>query len=647
MPKKWPAFAQFQGFGDIDPDHVLRSVARGNRGTLIFATFGSLALFLGSALTPWAVGILLDSGLEQGLTWAILPGALLTVGIIAMRACAGVEEAIVAMLYFRGTIGASYVQVQRYTGIRGGGRQQFSSGEIVSATEGDSRKIGRFLGAISGAIASFTAFGVVVFLMIRASVPLGLLVGIGLPLLLVGMSALMRPLQNRLNEQREERGKLTTLSTDAVVGLRVLRGMGGEDEYNARYQQQSVALREAGIHAALVQSVLGALSTAIPAIYTAVVVSIGLWFIYQGELSRGELVSFFGYMAFLGAPVTMATQLFHAVPDARVAAERMGKLLKIEPLTSDAQCIPGADTAINWAEIGLADPESGTRIHGGEFTVLVGVDPNTAAQVAERLARVDDEQLAYAVVPVSTGDDESLIDLRTIALSTVRQNIVLSQAIAQLFQGRIRSNLAGAHADDLVPRPIAVQMADTGDGTGIAQREHSINLSMPSGETMRSALFVADALDIIESDEALDAHITERGRNLSGGQRQRLALARAVLSNAPILVLVEPTSAVDSHTEARIAQRLQAQRLEQTTVVVSALPILLNHADRVVFLGANGQVEATGTHEELLKNEHYYQVVHRAAGDEAAAGNVAAAGEETGATNATGAANETAAGEEN
>ncbi|MBM7824853.1 ABC-type multidrug transport system fused ATPase/permease subunit [Arcanobacterium pluranimalium] len=694
-PKKWPAFAKFQDFAPIDPDHVLRSIVRGNRGTLALSIIGMSVLFLGSALTPWAVGILLDSGLERGLTTAIIPGLLLTVGLIIVRSWAAVSDAINSMLYFRGAIGSSLVQVQRYTGIRSGGKQQFSSGEIVSATEGDSRKVGMFLSSLSAAISAFISFGVVVFLMIRTSVPLGLLVGIGLPILLVGMSVLVRPLQNRLKDQREERSKLTTLGTDAVVGLRVLRGMGGEDEYNARYEQQSVALREAGIRAALVQSILGALSTAIPAIYTAVVISIGLWFIYHGNLSRGELVSFFGYMAFLGAPVSTATQLVHAIPDARVGAERMGRILKIEPLTSDENCgrdaepgstelsgvalssaeqssaaqrnaeqsgvtqqdavptgtalssvAPGnsapTSTApqIDWKTVDLLEPASGTRVIGGQFTVLVGADPNMAAQIAEKLARVDDDQRAYVVVTAKDVDDqatedqatedettesqaatgktaeEKTIDLCTIALRTVRQNIVLSQAIAQLFQGRIRSNLAGANADDLLPRPIAVQMADTGDGMGVAQREHTINLNMPSSEAMRSALFVADALDIIESDEGLDARLSERGRNLSGGQRQRLALARAVLTNAPILVLVEPTSAVDSHTEARIAQRLQAQRLNQTTVVVSSSPIMLNQADRVVFIGHDGTVAAAGTHEELLKNEHYYQVVHRAAGEE-------------------------------
>ncbi|WP_124054175.1 ABC transporter transmembrane domain-containing protein [Arcanobacterium ihumii] len=623
-PNKWPKLAQFGDFPEIDPDHVLRSIIRGNRIHIGAGILGTFALFLGSALIPWAVGILLDSGLDDGLTSAMIPGALITLGIIVFRAMAAFPDFFNVMLYFRGVIGSSLKQVEKYTGIRAGGRQHFASGEIVSAAEGDSRKIGQFLATFAASISAFTSFGIVVILMIRASAPLGLLVGIGLPVVIIGMSFLITPLQNRLKLQREERSKLTTLGTDAVVGLRVLRGVGGEDEYNLRYREQSTALREAGIRAAFVQSILGALSTAIPAIYTAVVISVGLWMIFEGDLTRGELVSFFGYMAFLGAPVSMATQLFHAVPDARVGAERMGRILKIEALTSDANLVEPAtggiggseatSTRLDWTHVSLRDPKSGVKIQPGKFTALVAADPNVTAEIAHVLARVNDDHQVFAEVADTNG--ETLIDLRSIALGDVRQNVVLSSAIAQLFQGRLRSNLAGQFADVPSPRAIGSQMADTGTGTGVAHRDHEMNARMQPSDAMRSALFVADALDIIDSDDGLDAYVSERGRNLSGGQRQRLALARAVLTDAPILILVEPTSAVDSHTEAHIAERLHAQRLDQTTVVVSASPILLNESDQVVFIDNAGKVVDAGTHAELLLNPLYHAVVHRAAGEE-------------------------------
>jgi len=106
--------------------------------------------------------------------------------------------------------------------------------------------------------------------------------------------------------------------------------------------------------------------------------------------------------------------------------------------------------------------------------------------------------------------------------------------------------------------------------------------------------------------ERLDTTVDERARSFSGGQRQRLALARALLAEPEILVLVEPTSAVDAHTEARIARRLRAARAGRTTVVVTSSPLVLDRADRVVLL-ADGQVVADGVHRELLRSDAAYR----------------------------------------
>ena len=118
-----------------------------------------------------------------------------------------------------------------------------------------------------------------------------------------------------------------------------------------------------------------------------------------------------------------------------------------------------------------------------------------------------------------------------------------------------------------------------------------------------------DVLDVLPG--GLDATVTERGRSFSGGQRQRLVLARVLTTDPEVLVLVEPTSAVDAHTEAAIAERLAEFRRGRTTVVISASPLLLHHADRVAFLDG-ARVVAYGTHDELLATSPaYHRVVIR------------------------------------
>jgi ABC-type multidrug transport system fused ATPase/permease subunit len=122
-----------------------------------------------------------------------------------------------------------------------------------------------------------------------------------------------------------------------------------------------------------------------------------------------------------------------------------------------------------------------------------------------------------------------------------------------------------------------------------------------------AAIETADAVEVLQAlPGGLDGHVEERGRSLSGGQRQRLALARAVLAEPEVLVLVEPTSSVDAHTESRIAQRLRDARAGRTTLVTTSSPLLLDRADHVAFLDG-GRVVAEGTHHELLRRHAGYR----------------------------------------
>ncbi|WP_159058225.1 ATP-binding cassette domain-containing protein, partial [Streptomyces europaeiscabiei] len=125
------------------------------------------------------------------------------------------------------------------------------------------------------------------------------------------------------------------------------------------------------------------------------------------------------------------------------------------------------------------------------------------------------------------------------------------------------------------------------------------------------------AEDIVQGlPDGLGSAIDARGRNLSGGQRQRVRLARALVADPEILLAVEPTSALDAHTEARVAQRLRAAREGRTTLVTTTSPLVLDHADTVLHL-VDGKVAAAGTHRELLAGEPGYRaLVARDAGEE-------------------------------
>ncbi len=121
------------------------------------------------------------------------------------------------------------------------------------------------------------------------------------------------------------------------------------------------------------------------------------------------------------------------------------------------------------------------------------------------------------------------------------------------------------------------------------------------------ALAATSSIDILDAlENGLGSWVEERGRSFSGGQRQRLTLARAILTDAPVLILIEPTSAVDTHTEGRIAARLRDARAGRTTLVATSSPLMLEKMDSI-FLVVDGQVEAQGSHAELTENSAAYR----------------------------------------
>ncbi len=168
------------------------------------------------------------------------------------------------------------------------------------------------------------------------------------------------------------------------------------------------------------------------------------------------------------------------------------------------------------------------------------------------------------------------------SLAQVRERILVVDGDADLFAGSVREVVAGR--------------------------------CEPDDDRIRAAIQVAVAGDVVDATpHGLDAAVSAGGGNLSGGQRQRIRLARAVYAVPDVLLAVEPTSAVDAHTEAAMASRLRVARQGRTTVVTTTSPLVLDQADVVVYL-VDGRAVATGTHQELSRSESgYHGLVFRGA----------------------------------
>lgn len=455
-----------------------------------------------------------------------------------------------------------------------------SSGEIVATVSTDSLRLGQLFDVTARLGGGIVAFFAVSVLMLLSSVPLGLAVIIGVPLVAATLAFLLRPLRAKQAAWREQSGRLTTLGADTVVGLRVLRGIGGEQEFVDRYARQSQRVRQAGVGVAGTQSWLDGLQILLPGVFLVFIVWFGAHLAIDGQITPGDLAAFYGYATFLVLPLRTAVEAAQTFTSGVVSARRVLSVLRTQPAARDRAATASAPPTGS----PLVDVASGLSIEPGLFTAIVDANPDEAAAIATRLGRFDDA--IHREAPVLWGG----VDHTTVPVRSVRERIVVNDANPHLFGGKLLDGI------DILPTR---QPEFTDTSTGRIRR-------------VSAALQTAAATETVEAlPSGIHESVAERGRTFSGGQRQRLGLARALLSDAEILILIEPTSAVDAHTEAQIAERLREARDGETTVVVTASPLLLDRMDRVAVV-RDGRVVGTGRHDELLRQEDDLGELYRA-----------------------------------
>ncbi|MGX6602783.1 ABC transporter transmembrane domain-containing protein [Micromonosporaceae bacterium Da 78-11] len=505
------------------------------------------------ALVPAVVGKAIDAATRHDsrglLTWSSV-----LFGVGAAQAAAGVGRHRFAVTNFLGAMFHTVQVTVRQTGRLGSAlSRRLDTGEVVAIGTSDIRQIGSAIDITARGTGSLIAVITVTVILLTTSAPLGLVVVLGVPVLMAVVGLLIRPLHRRQQAYRAQQGTLTGRAADLVGGLRVLRGVGGEAVVAQRYRVESQLLRAAGVRTARVEALLEAAQVLLPGAFLVLVTWLGARFALTGEITIGQLVSFYAYAAFLVAPLRQLTEALDKLTRGYVSSRRVVTML------STVTDLPDPSSPVVPPAGDLADPESGVVVRPGEFTALVATDPAEAVRIADRLGRYAD------------GATLGGVPLTELELAAVRERILVADNDARLFSGPLRDDLDPAGSDRLA-----------------------------------GALHAAAAADVVEAlPDGLDSEVAERGRSFSGGQQQRLRLVRALVADPQILVLVEPTSAVDAHTEARIADRLAAARAGRTTVVCTSSPLVLDRADRVLLV-ERGQVVADGTHHSLLASEPRY-----------------------------------------
>jgi ABC-type multidrug transport system fused ATPase/permease subunit len=457
--------------------------------------------------------------------------------------------------------------------------RRVAAGEVVAVSTGDVEKIGWFVEAVSRFAAAAITVVLICVGLVLYEPALGVVVAVGVPVLALAVLPLLPRATRRADVQREKAGKATELASDTVAGLRVLRGIGGEELFLGRYRQASQEVRRAAVRSARMWSLISAIQVLLPGLLLITVVWYGAGLARDGRVEVGELVTAFSAVTLLMYPLRHFEEIAMAYSFSRPSAQRAARVLSLERTSYEGERGGLDDAALPAGD--LYDPATGLLAPAGRFTAVVCGDPDAAGLLAERLGghAAEEEKSPSVLLGGVALDDLPLDGARTCVLVQDKDPVLLSGTLWELLDVPASGEVSAEAALR------AAQCGDVLDALAQASEEDS-------GDPMRT-------------------RITERGRSLSGGQRQRLALARSLVTDPEVLVLDEPTSAVDSHTEARIAQGVRELRAGRTTVVFASSPLLLDRADRVAFVH-DGEVAAVGVHRELLySNAEYRAVVTR------------------------------------
>jgi len=553
---------------ELTAGRLIRRSFRRQRGRLTASTLLLSGHQAAEALVPVMIGVIIDQAVSTGhvgklLLWIALLAALFVSLTIFWRF--GARLGITADQ--RETHQLRVEVVERVLDPRGQ-RTGLRAGEIMQIGTSDAELTMNAMHAVGFAVAACTALAVSAVSLLTINLPLGLSVLIGVPVLVAGLQVLSPLLTRRATAAQAAAGSTTALATDLVRGVRALRGVGALDAAATTYRTSSAAALRASLRAATTNGIYQGITVAASGLFLAAVAGFAGWLALDGKITIGELITVVGLAQFVAEPVRLLAVAGQMLAGARASAGRVATVLSTPHVLT-----PGTrDGAL---------PERGIELTGVDYRTLTGltlsVGPTETVGVVGYDQRDCDALVELLSGAVPAGEYDGAITVggvpaQELDLATSRREVLVEHHDVALFEGTLRSNLRAAD-------PAA-------------------------------AIRAAAADDIVDA-HGLDHPVADRGTTLSGGQRQRIGLARAFAAAPPVLVLRDPTTAVDAVTEERIAHGLAELRGTASTVLITSSPALLAIADRIVVI-EDGRVAATGTHAELSEtNSRYREAVLR------------------------------------
>ncbi|MRJ76699.1 ATP-binding cassette domain-containing protein [Aeromicrobium sp. SMF47] len=456
-----------------------------------------------------------------------------------------------------------------------GARTSMLPGETLSVATSDAELVSQVMWQLAFAVSSMASVLVVAVYVLQVDLQLGLMILIGVPAVVILIQVVTPLVARRTHRQQQSTARTSGLAGDLVQGLRPLKGIGGEDAALRRYRASSQAARHDTIGVARSWGYLLGMTTGLSGILLALVTLVAGTLALDGQITLGQLIALVGLTQFLAEPISALGDISAQFAASRASAGRIADFLATPRIVPVGDRVPHGDRPqLRVDAVGDA-PLDGLSFatRDGELLAITIDDPTTSDALVHLLAGT----AGTATGSVTLGD----VPLAELTIESRRENLLVSPHHTEIFEGTLRSAIDPD--DDLTPAELDEVLA-------------------------------ASAVDDVVAlhPDGLDRPVRAGGSSLSGGQRQRVALARALAAAPPLLVLQDPTSAVDGVTEHAIAAGLRDVRGRRghTTVVITSSPAMLQQADRVLFV-QDGRVVAEGPHGQLIGDPSYREAVLR------------------------------------
>ena len=585
-----------------------RSYLRPYLGRLIFMLAAACAAVGAEIAIP-----LLTKGIIDG---AVTHGNRELLVLLALAATAlGVTEAVLNLL-------RRWVQARAVTGMEmamrddlyahlqrldAGFHDQWQSGQLLSRATTDLSAIRRFAGfGVVFFITNLITFVIVSALLIHLNWWLGLLTtGVFLPVAAVctwferGYGVLSR-------RSQDQQGDLATYVEEAAAGIRVLKALGRRHEAASQHTAQAREVYQTQVSKARLRGSFWAFLDLIPNVVIGLLLLFGAIATARHELTLGGLVAFITLTLLLVWPIEAMGYILASGQEAATAAQRIYEIFDTRPAITGppvhAAPAPAAVRSRPRAPARLVFDRVGFRYPGARRPVLRGVslelEPGQTLGLTG--ATGAGKTTLLLLVPRLADRDSGRItldgtDIRALPLGVLRARVGCAFEDATLFSASVRENVSFGAPD-------------------------------ATDSEIEQALAAAQAGFVHDLPWGLDTRIGEQGMTLSGGQRQRIALARAILARPSVLVLDDPLSALDVHTEEKVSRALRQVLAGTTALVVAHRPSTVALADRVALL-ADGVIVALGTHTDLLRSQPRYRDLMSGAAGEGGHADGAGAGE--------------------